>query len=109
MPEPIPDLRLDAGDVGDLALMYLGEDVEEVRVRPDAHYDHLELVVCLYEDSWSAREVVIDRMVTLRQHLFSDWSIEYAFGDAGVSTVPYREDSDSSAYVAQRELVSSRS
>lgn len=91
---------IDVDALGELALIHLREQVSEVRLRPDAHYDHVEMILCLREDSWANRETVIDLMVGLRAHHFDDFSIEYTFGDASTSSAMV-----DGPYVSQRERV----
>ena len=72
-------------------------------MRGDEYYHHVEIVICLREDTWAARERVIEDMVKLRQHLINEMTVEYSFGeraaDDGLVDGPY---------VSTRELVKTR-
>ncbi|WP_448060275.1 hypothetical protein [Cellulomonas hominis] len=54
--------------------------------------------ICLAQDSWTARERVIDAMIEIRDMFFDDFSISYTFGDAGEAGLTPRERAESLVY-----------
>ena len=65
--------------------------------------DHIELILCLREDTWANREEVISKMVDFRALYFDEYSIEYSFGDHSTGSAFV-----DGPYVSQRELVFAR-
>lgn len=55
--------------------------VDLVRLTPDEADRTVEIEIQLTNDSWAAREQVIDRMIDVRVMYLSDFSIAYSFID----------------------------
>lgn len=97
------DERIDVDAIGSLTLLHLGPNVQEIRIRADEHYDHVEMVLCLADDTWPNRETVIEEMVDLRDYLFDEVSLEYTFADAVTGSA-----FSGGPYVRERERVFAR-
>ncbi len=71
--------------------------VREIRIFADRTDNTARMEICLDEDSWTARETVIDGMIEICEMFFDDFSISYSFGTAGSGLTP-RERAESLIY-----------
>lgn len=64
------------------------DGVREIRIFADRVDNTARMEICLEQDSWSARERVIDGMIEIREMFFDDFSISYTFGEASEGLTP---------------------
>ncbi|MGE9361830.1 hypothetical protein [Isoptericola nanjingensis] len=56
--------------------------VVEVRIYADEKDRSAHMEICLEQDTWQARDAVIDEMVEIEAMFFDDFAITYSFGES---------------------------
>lgn len=70
--------------LGEHCVDYIGKNnVRQLTATFDGFNGIAHVEICLHNDSWSARESAIDKMIEVREMFIDHVSVDYAFSDEG--------------------------
>lgn len=70
--------------LGEHCVDYIGKNnIRQLSASFDSVNGIAHVEICLDNDSWSARETAIDKMIEVRSMFLDEVSVDYAFSDEG--------------------------